>query len=81
MILALIAVGFRCAEKPELYESTYRIEKGDTLWSLATRYAPGTMDLREWMWKVQKLNNLPDNEYLMPGAEIRILKEVKRSGE
>lgn len=78
IIIIMVAGAFRCADKPEMIEATYTVKKGDTLWSIAERFCPNTMDKREYVWKVQKTNEFPDDTYLMPNIEIKILKEVKR---
>ena len=78
IIAVICAVGFRFGDKPEMIEATYTVKKGDTLWSIAERFCPDTMDKREYVWNVQKMNGLPDNEYLLPNAEIKILIEVIR---
>ena len=79
IVMAIFAIGFRCADKPEMIEAAYTVKKGDTLWSIAERFCPNTMDKREYVWKVQKMNEFPDDTYLMPNIEIKILKEVVRS--
>ena len=69
-----VAAGFRYADKPEMEEVTYTVEIGDTLWGLAEDYCPNEMDPREWTYEVKKLNSI--NGCLIPGTEIKILKEV-----
>lgn len=76
--LILCAVGFRYSDKPKTEIGTYIVQSGDTLYDIAKKYCPKTMDWRKWAWEVQKLNNLFDNEYLIPGTEIKILKETER---
>jgi len=50
---------------------TVQVESGDSLWKLADRYDNNSMDLREYIYIIQKFNNL-DNTVLQPGQEIRI---------
>ena len=78
IIIILLAGAFRYADKPEMKVCTYTVQKGDTLWSLSRKYCPNEWDLRKWTWEVQKLNHLTTDEYLLPGAQIKILKKVKR---
>ena len=72
-----VAAGFRYADKPEMEVVTYRVEIGDTLWGLSEEYCPNEMDPREWIYEVRKLNELANDDYLLPGVEIQILKEVQ----
>lgn len=84
ILILILIIAFTVAasqDKPEMIEATYTVKKGDTLWSIAERYCPNTMDKREYIWIVQKINNLSQNTYLIPNAEIKILKEVSRIEE
>lgn len=77
MILILFIGGFRYADKPKMEVCTYIVREDDTLWNLSKKYCPNEWDLRKWQWEVQKLNDLCDNEFLIIGRRIKILKEVK----
>ena len=72
-----VVAGFRYADKPEMRVDTYRVEIGDTLWKLSSKYCPNEMDPREWIYEVRKLNELANDDYLLPGVEIQILKEAQ----
>ena len=50
---------------------TVEISMGDTLWEIASRYAPDNMDIRRAVYKLQALNNLNAAD-LMPGMVIKI---------
>lgn len=50
---------------------TVEISLGDTLWKIASEYAPENMDVRRAVYKLQKFNNLTATD-LMPGMVIRI---------
>ena len=50
---------------------TLEISLGDTLWEIASEYAPDNMDIRRAVYKLQKLNNLGAAD-LMPGMVIKI---------
>lgn len=41
---------------------------GDTLWSIATQQAPKNMDVREYIWQIEKLNNISAS--LQPGQRL-----------
>lgn len=65
-VIAIIAVGFSFHEdraiRTEWEEnrevSTIVISSGDDLWSIAEEYKPSWMDPREYIYEVQKLNNM-----------------------
>jgi nucleoid-associated protein YgaU len=47
----------------------YRIESGDTLWSIAVRHYGG--DPRRGVWRIQRKNGLGD-EPLVPGQVVQL---------
>jgi nucleoid-associated protein YgaU len=47
----------------------YRIEPGDTLWSIAVRHYGG--DPRRGVWRIQRENGLED-EALVPGEVLQL---------
>lgn len=56
----------------EWQEWVYRVQEGDSLWSLSGVYCPGHVDRREWVEEVIELNDLP-NGNIRPGQEIIVL--------
>ncbi len=48
-----------------------QISSGDTLWSIAETYMPDTMDTRQAVYQLCKLNNISANE-LYAGMTIQI---------
>ncbi|MCX7970821.1 MAG: LysM peptidoglycan-binding domain-containing protein [Negativicutes bacterium] len=48
------------------------INKGDTLWSVAARFCPDTVDIREYIADIVEINGIGPNEYLQPGQLIRV---------
>lgn len=50
-------------------EETYTVCAGETLWSIAEKYAEG--DLRKWIYEVEKINGITAEIY--QGDEITIL--------
>ncbi len=51
---------------------TYRVEDGDTLWSVAEKYHFSDKDIRETIYEINKVNQLGKNEYLIVGKIIKI---------
>lgn len=48
---------------------SYRVEPGDTLWSIAVRHYGG--DPREGVWRLQRENGLTGSA-LVPGQVVRV---------
>lgn len=65
-IIAIIAAGISLHEDKEIRTeweenrevSIIVISSGDDLWSIAEEYKPSWMDPREYIYEVQKLNNM-----------------------
>lgn len=51
--------------------TTIEVCSGDTLWEIASKYAPENMDIRRAVYKLQDLNNLKAVD-LAPGMVIQI---------
>ena len=49
-------------DKVEWQEETYAVESGDTLWGIATKHCPKTVDYREWIKEVKEINGLADSK-------------------
>lgn len=73
ILLSIYAIILRINEKQINYtEIEYTIESGDTLWSIAEEYANENEDLREYIYKIKKVNNITSN--LEVGQTIKIYK-------
>lgn len=69
MLAVITAVSpTRAADKtaPEIYV----VERGDTLWCLAERFAPTNTDLREYVFRLRKLNELHKSVLIQPGQRL-----------
>ena len=61
-------------DKPISY-TNFVVHKGDTLWSIAKQYVPKSMDIRDYIKEIEKVNPI-DNSFLAEGREI-ILPDLK----
>ena len=57
------------AETTQKYETVY-VEKGDTIWSIARRYAGEKQDVRELVTEIQEINKVQGNIY--PAQRLKI---------
>jgi LysM repeat protein len=48
---------------------TVVVKKGDSLWKIAEKYDNNKMDLRQYIYIIEKYNHL-DNSVLQPGQRI-----------
>lgn len=77
MLIAVLVV-FVLFNKNNVYSSEYeskyveiKIEKGDTLWTIALENKPQKYDTRKMVYEIMKFNNLAE-EYIYPGNIIKI---------
>lgn len=62
----------------EWQEEIYYTKEGDSLWSIADKHCPGTVDRREWIDEVKALNRL-EGRHLQPYQHIVILTTAKEA--
>lgn len=60
----------------EWREETYRVQAGDSLWTISCNYCPEGVDCREWIDEIRALNDLPDS-IIHPGQTLIVLAPVK----
>ena len=69
-LLIAILIAFTSARKPEVTGTeTVTVYAGDTLWEMADEYCPASIDKREWIYTVKKMNKI---NVLTPG-EIEVI--------
>lgn len=50
-------------EGNDFHKEEYIIKSGDSLWSIGKKCIRESVDIREWIYEVKKLNNIDDNIY------------------
>lgn len=71
MFLVLI-FSFTSAKENVIYED-YTVTAGDTLWSIASENKKDGQDVREYIYELQKVNELHDC-MIYPNQTIKIIK-------
>ena len=54
------------------HTKTVRVVAGDTLWSIASRETPESMDVREMIHTIKEINHIGDASALKPGAAVEV---------
>lgn len=58
------------SEPATIEYETVRVESGDTLWSICSEYCPDGMDIREYIYKVEKHGKI--SAVIYPGQLIEV---------
>ena len=75
VFIQLMAV-FPTMDRVEWEETTHKVKKGESLWSISGEYCPDNVDRQEWISKVHLLNDLPDS-IIHPGQCLTVLKPME----
>ena len=73
LLIMIVIIAIRLSNKEEKgYELTnYIVRTGDTLWSIAEKYAPDDMDIREYIYFIEEDNSI-ENKSIYPEMELKI---------
>ncbi|MBQ8043361.1 MAG: LysM peptidoglycan-binding domain-containing protein [Clostridia bacterium] len=73
LLIVVVVIAIRLSNKEEKgYELTnYIVRTGDTLWSIAEKYAPDDMDIREYIYFIEEDNSI-ENKSIYPEMELKI---------
>lgn len=78
IITVLLAYGFvKIAARPahDFETTTYCVDRGETLWSIAKQYCPDDMDIRDYIKLIINENELTTTT-LQPGQILTVFEEV-----
>lgn len=70
LIIAVAAAATNRQDITEFEQVEYRVQDGDTLWSIGRRCVGDTVDIREWITITSKDNHL--GKYIYPGDIITV---------
>ncbi len=59
-------------KEKEVYYTSVRIESGDSLWSLAKKYAPEYADIKAYVDTLKEVNQIRRDDRLVPGQILII---------
>ena len=60
-------------EKKQAYYTSVTVEAGDSLWSLAQKYAPEYSDLQEYVELLKSLNHLRQGDLILAGQKLIVV--------
>ena len=76
IVILVTLIKIKQENKPVEYTTKeYVISSKETLWSIAERYAPEGMDIREYIYHIEEDNNIDSMVYSNQVITIRIYEE------
>ncbi len=61
MVICVCAAQESTMDRVQWEQEAYIVEKGDTLWGIGEKHCPDSVDIREWIEEVRKINELSDS--------------------
>lgn len=55
----------------EWKQKTHIVQKGETLWDIAKKYCPKGVDIREWIYEIERINDI--DGYIYAGDVLVVL--------
>lgn len=73
LLIFILIILHSCSKKELVIKETqeYKVQSGETLWNIGTKYRPKGMSIQEYIYNLQKFNNIDSMIY--PEQEIQIL--------
>lgn len=66
--------GWAATQQVTTPPAVYTVQAGDTLWSIAERFATEDVDLREAYWQIMQDNGLNTDGVIQPGQQLVIYR-------
>lgn len=61
-LLLFITIPGKASNKKEVSYREYFVLKGDTVWSIASRFKTEKMDIRDYMYEIEKTNEIKNSK-------------------
>ena len=61
-LLLFITIPGKASNKKEVSYREYFVLKGDTVWSIASRFKTENMDIRDYMYEIEKTNEIKNSK-------------------
>ncbi len=71
LIIIISVFSYKALTKKEIYYKDIEIKNGQTLWEIAESEFGNNVDVRKYVYKIKKINNLK-NSNIHPGQIIKI---------
>lgn len=68
-VVCAIIVAVSCRNETKLYEDTYIVRRGDSLWSISAEFCPDSMSRQDWIAMVRERNGITGS-LIRPGQRI-----------
>lgn len=75
LAILIFSILSTCKADTPLTRIEYTVRGGDTLWDIATEYAPEGADIREYIYNLKKQNGLK-NSNICPGMVLEITTDA-----
>ena len=62
MLLLFVSIPGKASNKKEISYHEYFVLKGDTVWSIASRFKTENMDIRDYMYEIEKTNEIKNSK-------------------
>ena len=61
-MLLFVTIPGKASNKKEVSYREYFVLKGDTVWSIASRFKTEKMDIRDYMYEIEKTNEIKNSK-------------------
>lgn len=61
-LLLFVTIPGKASNKKEVSYREYFVLKGDTVWSIASRFKTEKMDIRDYMYEIEKTNEIKNSK-------------------
>ena len=61
-LLLFVMIPGKASNKKEVSYREYFVLKGDTVWSIASRFKTEKMDIRDYMYEIEKTNEIKNSK-------------------